>query len=76
MRKGLVQEEILFMIFPEFLLAKAVCAKMEKSEAIVVTGLKRFSKYTGYSNKTKFTGKFNDEQPLDSHGRICKYLNI
>jgi len=57
MRKGMVQEEILFMIFPEFLFSRTILSKMEWNEALVITGVKRFANYTGYMNKTKFTGK-------------------
>ena len=70
MRKGAVQEEILFLIFPELFMTKAVCSKMERSEALVITGPKRYSNYTGYSHKTKFTGKHEDSQPIDELGRI------
>jgi poly(ADP-ribose) glycohydrolase len=73
MNKGMVQEEILFMIFPELMMAKLMCSKMEKSEAIVIKGVKRFSNYTGYSNKTKYTGEFEECQKLDSFGRIGKF---
>ena len=57
MRKGMVQEEILFMIFPEFLFSRTILSKMEWNEALVITGVKRFANYAGYMNKTKFTGK-------------------
>jgi len=61
MRKGAVQEEILFLEFPELVLSAAVWAKMEKWEAIVITGVKQYSDHTGYSNKTKFAGTVEDK---------------
>ena len=70
MRKGSVQEEILFIIYPEFLASRVFWAKMEASEAIVIVGIKRFSNYSGYSSKTKFEGAFEDKQSLDNYGRI------
>lgn len=70
MRQGMVQEEILFMIMPELFISKVLCTKMEDNEAIVVTGAKRFSKYTGYSHKTTFAGVFEEDQTLDELNRI------
>ena len=53
-------------------MSSVICAKMEKSEAIVITGAKQFSKNSGYSNKTRFDGKVDDDQPIDELGRIGK----
>ena len=74
MRKGSVQEEILFMIFPELIAWRVIWAKMEASEAIVIAGAKRYSKYSGYSSKTKFEGIFEEKQPIDEFGRIGKLI--
>ena len=76
MEKSAVQEEILFLIYPELLMSKVICARMEKSESVVITGAKRYSNYSEYSAKTKFAGEFEDTQPLDSFGRIgMSYLS-
>jgi len=74
--QGMVQEEILFMIFPELLFSCMIFPKMENTEAIAITGVKRFSNYTGYSWSTKYDGEFNDTQPLDKHGRIGKWKKL
>ncbi|CAI2360736.1 unnamed protein product [Moneuplotes crassus] len=70
MRKGAVQEEILFLRFPELLLSSVVCAKMEKNESVTITGPKLYSNNEGYSNKTKFAGKAEDPLNIDEFGRI------
>ena len=43
---------------------------MEASEAVVIVGAKRFSKYSQYRSKTKFEGTYDDKQPIDKFGRI------
>lgn len=69
MNMGLVQEEILFCIYPECLISCLVCEKMSNWEAVFLFGPKRFSVYSGYANTTKFAGWFED--PLDcQEGRI------
>ncbi|CAI2366239.1 unnamed protein product [Moneuplotes crassus] len=70
MNHGCVQEEILFLIYPELLMALILCPKMEKNEAIMIKGPKRYSNYTGYGFSTEYTGPFDDKQPLDSDSRI------
>ena len=77
LHRGCVQEEILFLTFPELLAAKAICAKMQPSEAVVIVGAKRYSKYVGYgSSSTKFDGAYADKQPIDKHNRIGRLVDI
>ena len=68
MNQGMVQEEIYFLIYPECLISSMCCERMENWETIFITGAKRFSKYTGYADKTKFAGFFND--PLDDGSNV------
>ena len=70
LHKGSTQEEILFLIFPELIVAKAISAKMEPSEAIVIVGPRRYSKYSGYKARIKFQEPFEDIQKLDKYDRI------
>lgn len=51
-------------------MSSVVCAKMERYESVTVTGAKLFANNTGYSNKTKFSGKAEETLTIDSLGRI------
>ena len=65
-----VQEEILLLIFPEMLFSLLLFPVMKENEAIVIKGVKRYSKYSGYSSSLKYNGQFEDNHPLDSSNRI------
>lgn len=66
---GCVQEEIRFVICPELMVTMLVTEALDDTEALVVSGIERYSKYEGYSNSFKWTGDFVDETPRDSSGR-------
>ncbi|CAI2366395.1 unnamed protein product [Moneuplotes crassus] len=76
MKLGCVQEEILFLIYPELLMALMLCPKLEKNEAIHIFGAKRYSSYTGYGYRTEYTGPYEDKQPLDADGRIARIFTV
>eukprot|EP00919_Chromeraceae_sp_WS-2016_P081812 GHVR01193221.1.p1 GENE.GHVR01193221.1~~GHVR01193221.1.p1 ORF type:complete len:101 (-),score=11.66 GHVR01193221.1:448-750(-) len=59
---GCVQEEILFSIFPECIIAKVLTEKLDDDEAIVISGARRFSTYEGYSYKFKFNGGYHQKE--------------
>ena len=65
MQHGRVQEEILFLIYPEFYFCTLLFPKMLNNEAIVVRGLKRYSSYKGYGNDLKFAKEYEDGCQLD-----------
>eukprot|EP01022_Parablepharisma_sp_SALTPOND_P033076 TRINITY_DN88147_c0_g1_i1.p1 TRINITY_DN88147_c0_g1~~TRINITY_DN88147_c0_g1_i1.p1 ORF type:complete len:553 (+),score=61.51 TRINITY_DN88147_c0_g1_i1:96-1661(+) len=71
-----LQEQILFVIYPELFVTCLVCERMAPYEAIVVSGMQQFSAYKGYSESFQFAGKFTD--PLatnrDSLGRIPRQV--
>lgn len=58
LRNGCVQEEILFAIFPELIVAKLLCEEMEDDEAIIVYRVRRFARYSGYADSFKYEGEF------------------
>ncbi|XP_011689783.1 PREDICTED: poly(ADP-ribose) glycohydrolase-like [Wasmannia auropunctata] len=66
---GCVQEEIRFVICPELMVTMLVTEELDDTEALVVTGIERYSKYEGYSNTFKWKGDFVDETPRDNSGR-------
>ncbi|KAJ8679546.1 hypothetical protein QAD02_015333 [Eretmocerus hayati] len=67
---GCVQEEIRFVVCPELLITMLVTEALDDTEALIINGVERFSKYKGYSNSFKWSGDFIDETPRDSSGRL------
>ncbi|XP_014470896.1 PREDICTED: poly(ADP-ribose) glycohydrolase-like [Dinoponera quadriceps] len=66
---GCVQEEIRFVICPELMVTMLVTEELDDTEALIVSGIERYSKYEGYSSTFKWKGDFVDETPRDSSGR-------
>lgn len=46
-----------------------VTEALDDTEALIVSGIERYSKYEGYSNNFTWTGDFVDETPRDNSGR-------
>lgn len=46
-----------------------VTEELDDTEALIVCGVERYSKYKGYSSSFKWIGDFVDETPRDSSGR-------
>lgn len=46
-----------------------VTEALDDTEALIVSGVERYSKYEGYSSSFKWMGDFVDETPRDSSGR-------
>ncbi|CAD8166659.1 unnamed protein product [Paramecium octaurelia] len=53
------QEEILMLIFPEALVTMIFIPPMKDNEAVLITNIKKFSKYSGYEQS--FTWKEQDD---------------
>lgn len=66
---GCVQEEIRFVICPELMVTMLVTEELDNTEALVVSGVERYSKYEGYNSTFKWKGDFVDETPRDDSGR-------
>ncbi|KAG5896259.1 hypothetical protein JTB14_033556 [Gonioctena quinquepunctata] len=66
---GCVQEEIRFIICPELILSRLFVEQLGDQEAAVVTGVERYSKYSGYGDTFEWNGNFLDETPHDEYGR-------
>ncbi|XP_070156004.1 poly(ADP-ribose) glycohydrolase isoform X2 [Polyergus mexicanus] len=66
---GCVQEEIRFVICPELMVTMLVTEELDDTEALIVSGIERYSKYEGYSNTFKWKGDFVDETPRDDSCR-------
>ncbi len=71
-----LQEQILFVIYPELFVTCLLCEKMEDYEAIVITGVEQYSNYTGYSESFKYAGKCADPMTTkrDASGRIPRQI--
>lgn len=55
LKKGAVQEEILFLIYPQLYVSILVCEKMDDNEAIYLSNFQRFANYEGYHTTLKFS---------------------
>ncbi|CAG7785072.1 unnamed protein product [Allacma fusca] len=71
---GCVQEEILFVIYPELLVSRLFTERLVSCEALVITGCERFSKYKGYASNFEFAGDFVDCVPWNSRARKCTQI--
>ncbi|KAJ3282160.1 hypothetical protein HDU79_010147 [Rhizoclosmatium sp. JEL0117] len=69
LQQGAVQEEILFIIYPEMLASLLFCQQMMDNEAIFISGPERFARYSGYASTFKITGRFIDRTDFDSKRR-------
>lgn len=47
LRDGCVQEEILFVLYPELICARLFTEALEEDEALLITGVERFNEYKG-----------------------------
>jgi len=54
----IVQEEILFLVYPELFITCLLVPKIASREAILVTGLTRTNKYKGYQSRFSYDGDF------------------
>eukprot|EP00158_Paraphelidium_tribonemae_P008872 Partr_v1_DN28712_c3_g1_i4_m62941 putative Poly (ADP-ribose) glycohydrolase len=70
LQSGCVQEEILFVTHPELLISMLFVECLGDREALVVTGVYRFSRYSGYSSSFRFDGA------VDSLGDPLSFICI
>eukprot|EP01128_Nolandella_sp_AFSM9_P009774 TRINITY_DN640_c4_g1_i2.p1 TRINITY_DN640_c4_g1~~TRINITY_DN640_c4_g1_i2.p1 ORF type:complete len:517 (-),score=93.29 TRINITY_DN640_c4_g1_i2:76-1626(-) len=62
----IVQEEILFMVYPELFVVPILVPPIEAEESIVVRGLTRVNKYKGYQTSFRYDGNFTSDKQLNS----------
>ncbi|KAJ3161084.1 hypothetical protein HDU86_007705 [Geranomyces michiganensis] len=67
---GSVQEEIRFLISPEFLVSRLFTQRLEDADAVIIVGAERFSNYTGYAETFAWSGPHVDRTMLDASGRF------
>lgn len=68
------QEEVLFIVSPELIVAILFTEKLEDKETLLVTGCERYNVYSGYEHTFKWEGDFYDKTPRDAWGR--KYIQM
>jgi len=64
----------MFLTHPELLVTRLLCAELEDTEAVLVHGAERFSRYAGYSRTLEFAGDFRDTTPCDANGIVRSSL--
>ena len=57
---GLVQEEIRFLQFPEMIITRLLCERMEDDEAVLVIGAERYNATEGYATTFKWKDNYTD----------------
>jgi hypothetical protein len=67
---GCVQEEIMFVVYPELLVGMLMFDTMQADEAIEIIGAERFAQYAGYARSFRFTGDYVDTTPRDAMGTL------
>jgi hypothetical protein len=67
MNEGCVQEEILLLICPEILVARAFVKKMNHIQSISMAGFEKISKYKGYGFNLKFDGCYIDDNKYENN---------
>ncbi|XP_064164886.1 poly(ADP-ribose) glycohydrolase isoform X1 [Anguilla rostrata] len=71
---GLVQEEILFLINPELIVARLFTEKLGDTECLKITGSQRYSDYFGYSDDFTCLGHHKDETSRDEWWRRYRQI--
>nr|XP_055063583.1 poly(ADP-ribose) glycohydrolase isoform X1 [Misgurnus anguillicaudatus] len=66
---GLVQEEILFLMSPELMVARLFTEKLDHNECLRITGNQIYSMYSGYSTSFEWAGPHNDTVERDGWKR-------
>lgn len=59
---GAVQEEILFVLHPELMVAKLTCLSLGDNEVVIAYNIRQYSEYTGYSDSFKFKQPCKDSR--------------
>ncbi|XP_053728076.1 poly(ADP-ribose) glycohydrolase [Synchiropus splendidus] len=58
---GLLQEEILFLLSPELIVARLFTERLEDLECLIVTGCEQFSHHDGYGDSFRWAGPHQDQ---------------
>eukprot|EP01135_Chromosphaera_perkinsii_P005850 Nk52_evm10s368 gene=Nk52_evmTU10s368 len=72
--RGSVQEEILFMIYPELIVSRLLCEELADNESLMVYGCERFSSYAGYGSSFAWSKPFYEKRDRDAWGRLANQV--
>ena len=61
---GAVQEEIRMAVAPEMIVARLFTPPLQDHEVLIITGAKRFSETSGYSDMLSFEGHYEDMEKM------------
>eukprot|EP01012_Entosiphon_sulcatum_P055477 TRINITY_DN7748_c0_g1_i1.p1 TRINITY_DN7748_c0_g1~~TRINITY_DN7748_c0_g1_i1.p1 ORF type:complete len:782 (+),score=101.45 TRINITY_DN7748_c0_g1_i1:22-2346(+) len=64
---GCVQEEIMFVHSPELIVSRLVCPEMRNNEAILISGVCRFCRHTGYAFSLRCGSRIEPDYKNTSH---------
>uniref|UniRef100_A0A673KKR0 poly(ADP-ribose) glycohydrolase n=1 Tax=Sinocyclocheilus rhinocerous TaxID=307959 RepID=A0A673KKR0_9TELE len=71
---GLVQEEILFFMSPELIVARLFTEKLADNECLKITGPQMYSFTSGYSKTFSWVGPYNDCMKRDNWKRRYRQI--
>ncbi|KAM4720592.1 poly(ADP-ribose) glycohydrolase [Anableps anableps] len=71
---GLVQEEILFLMNPELIVARLFTEKLDDKECLIITGTQQFSCSSGFSDSFRWLGPNDDDLDRDDWGRLKRQI--
>ncbi|XP_027881773.1 poly(ADP-ribose) glycohydrolase [Xiphophorus couchianus] len=71
---GLVQEEILFLMNPELIVARLFTEKLDRDECLIITGTQQFSCYSGFSDSFQWLGPYDDHLERDEWRRLKRQI--
>ncbi|XP_066506640.1 poly(ADP-ribose) glycohydrolase isoform X2 [Hoplias malabaricus] len=75
--RGLVQEEIRFLMSPELIVARLFTEKLADNECLKITGAQTYSVISGYSDSFEWKGPYTDNTPRDEwKRRYCQIIAI
>jgi poly(ADP-ribose) glycohydrolase len=71
---GCLQEEIMFSLCPELIVARLFCPILRDGEAIVILGAEQFSSASGYAEGLTYAGPYQDMTPIGADGSLASYV--
>ncbi|XP_030598520.1 poly(ADP-ribose) glycohydrolase [Archocentrus centrarchus] len=71
---GLLQEEILFLMNPELIVARLFTEKLEDNECLIITGSQQFSSYSGFGDTFEWAGPYQDNFERDEWARLKRQI--
>ncbi|KAL6472400.1 hypothetical protein MHYP_G00185880 [Metynnis hypsauchen] len=75
--RGLVQEEIRFLLSPELIVARLFTEKLAENECLKITGVQTYSVCSGYSDSFEWLGPHKDDTKRDEwKRRYCQIVAL